>query len=250
MKKTFLSFVVAACLACGSGPAFAQAPIYVGLQGGLSIPNLHASGGNEVSEGYSSRMGPYFGVFGRYRFSRLFSLEPEVNYSAQGGKKDGRQAIAASDVNPLAPAGTYYYANFKSVARLNYLQVPVLTKFSFRLSDRLELSVDAGPYVGYLLGAKNETSGKSNVYADREETQPFPVGEQSFDGSQDITDQLHRFTWGAQGGIGLEATLGQGYLFVHGGGNYGFTNIQKGTAHGKNNTGAATAVVGYALRVR
>lgn len=242
--------MAAALVACCLGQAIGQAPIYVGVQGGISIPNLHGSGGNEVSRGYASRLGPYFGVFGQYRFSDLFSIQPEVNYSAQGGKKDGQQAIAGQDVNPQAPAGTYYYANFKSVARLNYIEVPVLAKFTFRLTDRLRLSVDAGPYVGFLVGAKNETSGTSPVYADKAETQPLPVGEQSFDGNQDIKDQLHKTNWGAQGGVGLEEALGSGYLFLHGGGNYGFVNIQKGTAHGKNNTGAATAVLGYALKVR
>jgi hypothetical protein len=35
-----------------------------------------------------------------------------------------------------------------------------------------------------------------------------------------------------------------------GGGNYGFLNVQKGTANGKNNTGAATAVLGYSFWLR
>lgn len=34
-------------------------------------------------------------------------------------------------------------------------------------------------------------------------------------------------------------------IFIEGGGNYGFLNIQKGSQNGTNNTGAATAVVGY-----
>jgi hypothetical protein len=36
---------------------------------------------------------------------------------------------------------------------------------------------------------------------------------------------------------------------VHGGGNYGLMNIQKDKKYGQNNTGAATAVIGYALRI-
>jgi hypothetical protein len=250
MKKTAFILMAAALAACCTARVQAQAPVYVGVHGGISIPNLHASGGNEVSEGYSSRLGPYFGVTGQYRLSSLFSLQAEANYSAQGGKKDGLQAISARDVNPAADPGTYYYANYSSVARLNYVEVPVLAKFSFRLSDALDLSVDAGPYVGFLVSAKNKTSGKSAIYADKAETQPFPVGEQSFDADTDIKDQLHHTNWGIQGGAELEHTLGRDYLFLHLGGNYGLVNIQKGSAHGKNNTGAATALVGYAVRVR
>jgi hypothetical protein len=45
--------------------------------------------------------------------------------------------------------------------------------------------------------------------------------------------------------IPLLAKFGLNNIFIEGGGNYGFLNIQKGSQNGKNNTGAATAVVGY-----
>jgi hypothetical protein len=38
-------------------------------------------------------------------------------------------------------------------------------------------------------------------------------------------------------------------IFIEGGGNYGFLNIQKGTENGKNNTGAATINIGYAHNI-
>jgi len=247
MKKATIILMTSALMALCAGQAFAQSPIYVGVQGGISIPNLHSGSDNEVTEGYSSRLGPYFGVFGQYKFSDLFSIQPEVNYSSQGGKKNGQQAVPGNEYNPQVPAGTNFYANFKSVAKLNYIEVPVLAKFTFRLSDHFNLALDAGPYVGFLVGAKNHTSGTSSVYADKEETQVL-VPDVSFDGTTDIKDQLRKANFGAQGGVELEALLGKGYLFVHAGGNYGFVNIQK--VYGKNNTGAATAVLGYALQVR
>lgn len=251
MKKVSFVWLTALALACGAGTAVAQSTIHLGVQGGLSIPDLHAgSGSNPVSEGYSSRMGPYFGALGQFGFSRLFSLQAEVNYSAQGGKKNGKQAIAGQDFNPQAPAGSYFYANFKSVARLNYIEVPVLAKFTFPLGRTLNIAVDAGPYVGFLVAAKNKTSGESMVYGDPGETTPVTAEAQSFDKTEDIKDQLHHTNWGVQGGVGLEQTLGKGYLFLHLGGNYGLMNIQKGSAHGKNNTGAATAVLGYALEIK
>lgn len=260
MKAKFLIFTLALLILGIAEQAGAQslpdAPparaadgaIFIGIQGGISIPNLRSgSDGPEISNGYSSRRGPYFGVFGAFRFSPRFSLQPEVNYASQGGQKNGKQVV---------PAGSFpgqdadYYANFKSVAKLNYIEVPVLAKFTFPLATHLNFTVDAGPYVGFLVHAYNITSGRSMVYADKEESQPLPVGTIDFDHTQDITDQLHQLNFGIQGGIGLSLAIGPGYLMVHGGGNYGLIYIQKEKKYGQNHTGAATAVIGYALRIR
>jgi hypothetical protein len=45
----------------------------------------------------------------------------------------------------------------------------------------------------------------------------------------------------------LAYKIKKSYIFIEGGGNYGFLNIQKGTANGKNETGAGTVAVGYAF---
>lgn len=262
MKPKFLTLVVsiltlgiadmaAAQYAPGSVTSSRQGrgAIFIGIQGGISIPNLQSgSNGPEISNGYSSRRGPYFGAFGEFRLSTRFSLQPEVNYSSQGGQKKGKQVI---------PPGTFQgqpdmnlYANFKSVAKLNYIEVPVLAKFTFPLGARFNFMVDAGPYVGFLVRATDVTSGNSMVYADKAESQPLPVGTVDFDHTENISDQLHKVNFGIQGGIGFSLAVGNGYLMVHGGGNYGLINIQKEKKYGQNNTGAATAVIGYALRIR
>jgi hypothetical protein len=65
--------------------------IAIGARGGISIPNLSASGSeqNPLNTGYNSRLGPDFGVFAEFKISDLFSIVPMVEYSSQGGKKDG-----------------------------------------------------------------------------------------------------------------------------------------------------------------
>jgi hypothetical protein len=101
--------------------ASAQSEIFFGVKGGISIPNLKApNGDNPVSSGWSSRQGPYFGLVSEFMFSRHFSLQVELNYSSQGGKKDGVQGIASSDFfnpNPV-PAGVpkFVYATYKNEA--------------------------------------------------------------------------------------------------------------------------------------
>ncbi len=232
--------------------------VAIGIRGGISIPNLSAGGSqqNPLNTGYSSRQGPDVGLYAEFKVSDLFSLQPMVQYSSQGGKKDGFQAFPTPTAIQQQYQGegqtapTYLYANFKSDAKLNYLMIPVLAKFGWNFhKSPWRVYVDAGPFVGFLLSAKQVTSGMSNFYADAGGKQQITPSPQNMDNTQDIKDQLNTTNFGIEGNLGLQYKLKQSYVFIEGGGNYGFLNIQKGTANGKNNTGAATADIGYALWV-
>ena len=226
----------------------------LGVRGGISIPNLTSGGSTEnpLNTGYSSRLGSDFGIFGEFEISHEFSLQPMIEYSSQGGKKNGLQAFPIPDAYaayfPPGMAPTYLYANFKSEAKLNYLMIPVLAKFGWNLKplSPLRIYVDAGPFVGFLLSAKQVTSGSSNIYADAGGQQPLTQDPQSFDATDDIKSQLNTTNFGAEGNVGISYLVGKSNIFIEGGFNYGFLNIQKGTANGKNNTGAATVCLGYA----
>ena len=224
----------------------------IGVRGGISIPNLSAGGSNQnpLNTGYSSRFGPDAGVYAEYAFSSLFSLQAMAQYSSQGGKKNGLQAFPTpAELSAEFPAGqapTYLYANFKSEAKINYLMIPLLGKFSFPFHHSpWKLYADAGPFVGFLLSAKQVTSGQSEFFLDPAGQQPLPGGSQSLDNTQNIKSQLHGTNFGVEGNVGLQYRFGRSAIFIEAGGNYGFVNIQKGTANGKNNTGAATGDIGY-----
>lgn len=255
MRTAKLIVLSAAFFALAAGAANAQSPIYLGVKGGISIPNLSAGGANPVSSGYSSIEGPYFGAFAEFGLTHHFSIQAELNYVAQGGQKNGQQAIPSADFAADFPPGyqapEYFYANFKSKARFNYLELPILAKFTFSLGGPWKFLVDAGPYVGYMLNGKNITSDSSNVYADQGESEELPIGKQSFYANSSITDDLHRFNFGIKGGVGLEYFVHHcGYIYLELGGEYGIINVQKGTVNGKNQTGAATAALGYAFNLR
>jgi len=229
----------------------------LGVRGGISIPNLSAGGSNNnpLNTGYKSRFGPDFGIFGEFIISDLFSLQPMIEYSSQGGKKSGLQAFPtppayAAYFQP-GPAPTYLYANFKSEAKLNYLLIPVLAKFGWNLkpASPVRIYVDAGPFVGFLLSAKQVTSGSSNIYGDSGGQQPLTQSAQSFDATDDIKSQLNKTNFGVEGNVGISYLMGKSNIFIEGGFNYGFLNIQKGTENGKNNTGAGTISLGYAYRL-
>jgi len=227
--------------------------------GGISIPNLTAGGSenNPLNTGYSSRLGADFGLSGSYRLSPLFSLEARLEYAAEGGKKSGVQALTTPDAvaqyytsQGMTPP-PYLYADYKSTAKLNYLIIPILADLGWdlRRHSPWRFYVDAGPYFGILLSAKQVTSGSSPLYADAGKTQEIPGGPQSFDATSDIKDQLHKANFGIAGDIGISYAFGLSHsLFVQAGGNYGLLNIQKGTENGRNHVGAAIANLGYAYR--
>jgi hypothetical protein len=220
--------------------------VALGLEGGISIPNLTAGGAGStpLSTGYSSRFGPDFGIDAEYKVSNLFSIQPELEYSSQGGKKDGLQALP--DPNPQGPP--YLYANYNSTAKFNYLMVPVLAKFGWDFNHSpLRVFVDAGPFLAYRLSATQVTSGSSLVYADEAETEPTSQTPQNFNASTNISSDIHHVNYGIEGNVGLIYKLKASYFFIEAGGNYGFRNIQVYAADGSNNTGAATVDVGYSF---
>ena len=241
--------------------------VSIGLRGGLTVPNLSAGSGadvNPLNEGYSSREGLGFGLFAEFRMSKLFSIQPMLEYSQQGGKKNGFQALPTpSEVAPLfqaagQPVPTYLYADYKSEAKLNYVMFPILAKFGWDLGSKSHWRVyaDSGPYAGLLVSAHQVTSGTSSLYLDAQKKQPLvdpqtnqPLPPNNFNETTNIKDQLHKFNLGLEGNAGIAYRFRKNSIFVEIGGDYGLLNIQKGTANGKNHSGAATMMLGYAYRL-
>ena len=185
MKKVII--VVSQCVAMillASG-AFAQ-KVELGVKGGLNIPNL-TSGGKDtpVSEDYSSIQSAGGGVFVEFCFTKTFSLQTGLEYSRQGGKKDGVQALPAAPIYAGAAAenpafsqmssfmpNDYLYADFKSEAQFDYLMLPVQAKFgwNFTSTSPFRVYVGAGVFGSYLMSAKRVSTGKSAFYADERRT--------------------------------------------------------------------------------
>lgn len=230
----------------------------IGVRGGMSIPNLSGgSSDNPLNSDFKSRVGGDAAIFADFGISSLFSIRPMIQFSQQGGKKDGFQAMPfpsqyAAMLPQGVPAPTYLWANFHNAAKFNYLLIPILANFGWNLSAEspVRLYVNAGPFAGFLLSAKQVTSGKDMLYLDAGKQMPLPVGEQSLDATTDIKDQLHTFNAGVEGNVGVGYKLGKkSNVFIEGGFNYGLIKIQKGEANGKNNTGAGTVSLGYSYQL-
>lgn len=249
--KTYNLLAVLCTLIISVNSSFAQTKVDIAIKAGLDIPDLSAGdNANPINSGYGSRLAPDGAIDVEFHLSKHFSIQPQLEYSAQGGKKNDVEGFAVpADLLPLIPAGespSYVYANYKSVARINYLMLPLLAKYRLDLSKHLGAYIAAGPFVSLVLSAKNITSGSSNIYLDPEETQPLSPDPESFNNKADIKSDLHKFNTGFSGHIGFDYKLAKGsQLFIEGGGNYGFINIQKYSADGVNRIGASVVVIGY-----
>src|SRR3569833_1381608 len=174
MKKLTYTLFIGVLLCANS---FAQ-DLSLGFRTGISIPNLTAGGNqNPLNTGYSSRQGPEAAIFVELRISGHFSLQPMLEYSSQGGKKNGLQAITTPDeVKAMYPEGQapqYLYADYNSEAKLNYLLLPVLAKAGWDLGKSpFRIYVATGPFIGVLVSAHQVTSGQSLFYNDASGQQP------------------------------------------------------------------------------
>jgi hypothetical protein len=245
--STFIFVFLTAILFAQSPSEKKESKITLGVLGGLNIPKLQGSSSNEMSRDYTSRIGEAFGLMASYDIGSKFSLRIDALYSSEGGKRNGIQAIDASSVNPLAPAGTYLYADFKNESILNYFEIPVLAKYNFPVGKSSKLYINLGPYAGFLLNAKQKTSGTSIIYADRAETMPVVPVAQSFDASNNVTSDINTTNFGVIGGVGFTQTVGYGDIFMDIRGGYGLTIVQKDTKNGSSHIGNLLIALGYSI---
>jgi len=241
-----------------SGDDVCAQSIYAGVKGGISIPSLRG-GNSEISEGYSSRMGPDAGIYVGDRLSDAFAVQVEALYSSQGGKKNGMQLIPDGTLPAgTVPPGVSLYANYNNETALNYLEVPVVIRYSINTRGSLGLSnlyVDAGPYVGFLLSATNRTGGVSSLYLDKSGTPLLlppagqPVPPMDFSATTDVSSDISKVNAGITGGIGIAKSLGPGDLVLDARGAYGLRNIQTDPKNGRNNTGNFVIALGYELQI-
>ena len=243
-----VSVLLGFALIASAVPAL-SAPVRVGLHAGSSIPNLHAGDNNPISTGWSSRVAFAFGLYAEYDVSPTFAIQPEVNFAPQGGKRDGMQPAPIDPTLLGLSPGTPLYADYNNTADIDYLEIPVLAKLW--IGSTRQMYAVFGPYVGFLLSAKNVTSGQSLLYLDQQKTLPFPGSTTDFGATTDIKSDLQSYNWGLQGGVGYGRPLGSGRLELDVRGGYGLMNVQKDTAaNGKNNTGSLVISLGYGVPVR
>ena len=75
MKKFFIIITFIGVF----GLSFSQTKSALGLRAGVNISKL-------TNANLDTKSDVYLGVFGQFKFSEMYALQPEINYSNQGGK--------------------------------------------------------------------------------------------------------------------------------------------------------------------
>ncbi|MDR3286726.1 MAG: PorT family protein [Prevotellaceae bacterium] len=263
--------------------------VNIGLRGGLSIPNVIAGGDNPLSKGYSSRFAGAGGVFAELDLNKTLSLRLGVEYSGQGGKRNGVQAMSTGqlissitdgmDISDLQAMSAIlaqlnlpdvFYADVKNTAKFDYLMIPLSLHAGKDVGKSWRLYVGAGPFISFLLSAKEISKGHTKLYTSSdmsktlwdnvpEAVKPFILGVAPelayvFDndmefGTADITNDLKKVNAGIQGNVGLAYQYNRHRVFLEVGGNYGFVTLQKDKSKGSNNIGSGSVMLGYAIRL-
>ncbi|MEW6131528.1 MAG: porin family protein [Acidobacteriota bacterium] len=259
MRKFLLLAAVVVVLLSSPSLAQNEREVYIGFKGGISVPQLSSKQSNELSRDYKSRLAPNFGGFVEVGLKEKLAFQVELNFAGQGGKRDGIQPISIAPPGlPTLPEGFYYYGDFKNVAKLNYLEVPLMLKYKFGEQDKKRLYLNGGVYYGGLLTAKQVTSGNSTLYLDRDGKIPLllppagtPLPPISFDATTEIKSDLHSHNFGLTGGGGLEIPHGKNYIQIDARIAYGLTTLQKDTVrNGKSRTGNFVISIGYAFGLK
>ena len=220
-----------------------------GVYGGISIPNLKASGDNEFTKDYESRQAATFGIFGDFGITKSFSIKAIISYAGQGGKRSGMQPVPAAAIPPQfpVPPGVTLYGSFENESVLNYLEIPVLAKLEG--GSKLRYYINAGPYVGFMLNATQKVNGSTAFFLDKNGTQPIsPV--QTFNEEAEIKDELNTVNFGLTGGGGIKYMFNANHaLLLDARGAFGLTTLQKDVTFGESKTGALFLTLGYSYSI-
>jgi hypothetical protein len=166
--------------------------IDLGLRGGLAIPNIVPGSDNPLSDGYSSRFAGSGGIITEIGINNTFSIRFGVEYSGQGGKRNGIQAMSSSQLitdmatrmganiteETVAMLGNManlmpplFYADVKNTVKFDYLMIPLSLQVSKNLGDSpYRVYVNAGPFVSFLMSGEQVSKGSSKLYTGADKT--------------------------------------------------------------------------------
>lgn len=174
--------------------------------------NLSTFTGDET-DGLSTRTSLHAGAIAEIKISDDFSFQPELLYSSQGTKSDYSETL-----NGI----TIHYSQIK----LEYINIPLLAKY-YVVEN---LSLEAGPQIGFLITADREFEKTENG-----ETET---------GEEDILDEIKGMDFGLN--LGLAYKLKSG-IFLAAHYNLGLSSINEfeGSDEVKNQNNVIQFSVGY-----
>jgi hypothetical protein len=206
MKKVN-KFLLTAAVLLAAG-ATAEAQISFGPRVGLNAANVNLDFQDSDDEfDTKMKLGPQIGVVLNAQFGNL-SIQPAVIYSQKGFKVDESETSNG------------FTSSIKQDIKLGYAEIPV--NFVYTTGGDNGFQVFAGPYVGFGLGGKLKSEGKTsgngvNISFDEE----YDVEFASKVGDDEDKEYFRGLDVGANAGIGYKA----GPVQVQLGYGFGFGNL-------------------------
>ena len=230
---------------------FAQTRL--GIRDGLSLASLHDL--TKAVRGSGSREGIYSGIHTSFRLGRGFYLQPEINYTTQGGQITGVQEVAADFAGIDLPKDRDTYTMVQKNQRLNYIEVPLLVRFEIERDSRY--SVYIGPAVGFLLSAKTEIQSNSTLYLDPSCHEPViadgrPAPPVSIHSNINTYNGTRKINPGMLAGVGFGYPLKSRCLLIDVRAHLGFRNLAKFrfTNESRYTTSSFYMTIGYEIDVK
>jgi hypothetical protein len=143
MKRFVLGITLLLALAPLSVPA-AHAEMAIGVKGGLSLSHVNA----DLFE-TDNRAGFVGGVYGALGLSPNITVQPELLFVRKGAK------LFNTDVR----IGPLDLGEFGATLDVDYLEVPVLLRFSMPTAGPVDMRLLAGPVAAFKVGEQLSTTG-------------------------------------------------------------------------------------------
>lgn len=131
MKKLVLVMIALFTLSITNAQEFS-----LGAKAGVSYAGTLTTD-SDYNDFFDAVIVPHFGVVAELGLSDVFSIQPELLYSPSGFNRNDTFETVAGDIE------------YDVTGKVNYLAIPIMARYF--VSDAF--SIDAGPYVSFLLSA-------------------------------------------------------------------------------------------------
>lgn len=160
----------------------------IGFKAGLNLSNLT----NVKSEYFNlgTKAGMLVGIFYRHDLSDTIAIQPELYYSMKG----------------VGDSGTYNGNEWSVKFKIDYLDFPILVKYRFPVSGKVEPNLFMGPYLSIKLNAKTE----------------MRLNDESV--SEDVED-IRKLDFGFTFGAGIDYEVGKGRIVLDARYSFGLVDV-------------------------
>jgi hypothetical protein len=124
----------------------------------------YAYGADDEKADYSSNLGLTIGAIVDIRLIKNFYLQTGLNYTSvtMTNKFSGQYTETLTMTNTTYVEGQAY-DEFTEKYNLNYLEIPITFSYRFKLSEKLNWQINAGPYIGFGLAGKCKVEGTTDM---------------------------------------------------------------------------------------